>query len=145
MAFVGFGREEGGVTGLVLDVDIPRPAPTSADAMESTMCSPDDHDGADIAIVVANSRCRCCSFGSSMPAALRLPSRGGGQLRRRRIDVVPCTALGSKAMTMMYDVGSATSRLLLDEWFNPTIAPLSLPALGEMDAPFLRSTWPDAH
>ena len=49
MAFVGFGREEGGVTGLVLDVDIPRPAPTSADAMESTMCSPDDHDGADIA------------------------------------------------------------------------------------------------
>ena len=36
-AFVGFGREEGGVTGLVLDIDIPRPAPTSADAMESTM------------------------------------------------------------------------------------------------------------
>ena len=36
-AFVGFGRKEGGVTVLVVDVDIPRPAPTNANAMESTM------------------------------------------------------------------------------------------------------------
>jgi hypothetical protein len=36
-AFVGFGREEGGTTVLVGDVDILRPAPTNADTMESTM------------------------------------------------------------------------------------------------------------